>query len=80
VDHLGKLTFNPGRKIGFDIVNLGELGEGRDKLGAAAAFDDFFVGWPWASSSQCRTGHSYGELRVGCSKKELAMFTSDWIR
>ena len=27
-----------------------------------------FVGWPLASSSQCRDGYSYGEFRIGCSK------------
>ena len=29
------------------------------------------VGWPCSSNSQCRVGHSYGELRIGCSKKRL---------
>ena len=28
-----------------------------------------FVGWPAASSSQRRDGYSYGEFRIGCSKK-----------
>src|SRR5436309_13265445 len=28
-----------------------------------------FVGWPSASNSQCWEGYSYGELRIGRSKK-----------
>ncbi len=31
------------------------------------------VGWPWSSSSQCRAGYSYGELRMGCSKNWLSI-------
>lgn len=31
------------------------------------------MGWPYESSSQCRDGYSYGELRIGRSKNRLVM-------
>src|SRR4051812_21996957 len=40
----------------------------------------FCVGWPSLSSSQCLVGYSYGEYRIGCSKKGFDIWADNVMR
>ena len=47
------------------------MGEMKDASRRRSSFRS--VGWRFASNSQCQRGGSYGELRIGCSKKEVGI-------
>ena len=56
-------VFAPYRFLGFGIGVMKSAGR---RVGIFCS-----VCYPWSSSSQCRPGQAYGELRIGCSKKGL---------
>jgi hypothetical protein len=56
------------RLLRLALLGVGDRG---DELGRRRCCSIDPVGSPAASSSQCRRGYSYGELRIGLSKNGL---------